>query len=133
MPCPRRSTLLSMNHDELIRTYLLAAAEHWQAQGELGQPGVGARANRAADEMRRLATEIAKEGAAAVQDFSRLLDDARNGVQEWAAFHILELMDAPPGVVDRAFEVLETRATGEGVNALGIRMRLKELRSQFGR
>jgi hypothetical protein len=83
--------------------------------------------------MRRLATEIATGDAAAVRDFSRLLDDARNGVQSWAAFHILELMDAPPDVVDRAFEVLETRAKGEGINALGIRMRLKELRSQFGR
>jgi hypothetical protein len=83
--------------------------------------------------MRRLAIEIATADAAAVRDFSRLLDDTRNGVQEWAAFHILELMDAPSDVVDRAFEVLETRAKGDGVKALGIRMRPKELRSQFGR
>lgn len=102
-----------MSDDELIRGYLLAAAEHWEPQGRLERPGLVARANRSADEMRRLATEIATAGAAAVRDFSRLLDDGRNGVQEWAAFHILELMDAPSDVVDQAFEVLETRAKGK--------------------
>jgi hypothetical protein len=119
--------------NELIRTYLLAAAEHWQAQGELEKPGVVNRANRAADEMRRIATEIATAGAAAVRDFSRLLDESRNGVQGWAAIHILELMDAPSDVVDQAFEVLDRIANGTGVAALGTRMRLKELRSKFGR
>jgi hypothetical protein len=124
---------LLMNHDDLIGAYRLAAAEHSQAQSRLERPGVVAQANRAADNMRRLATEIATAGSAAVRDFSRLLEDGQSGVQEWAAFHVLELMDAPSDVVDRAFEVLETRAKGEGVSALGIRMRLKELRSQFGR
>jgi hypothetical protein len=37
-----------MNHDESIRTYMLAAAEHWQAQGQLERPGGVARGNRAA-------------------------------------------------------------------------------------
>jgi hypothetical protein len=73
--------------------------------------------------MRRLATEIGRAGSAAVQEFSRLLDDSRNGVQGWAAFHILELMDAPSDVVDRAFEVLERLAKGTGMHALGTRTR----------
>jgi hypothetical protein len=65
--------------------------------------------------MRRLASEIATGGSAAVRDFSRLLDDPRNGVQGWAAFHILGLMEAPSDVVDHAFDVLETRAKAKAL------------------
>jgi hypothetical protein len=122
-----------MHHDELIRRYLLAAADHWQEQYRLESRDAVSRANRAADDMRRLAGEIARADLAAVRAFSQLLDEPRNGVQIWAAFHILELMDAPPDVVDHAFEVLQTCANGNGADALGTRMRLKALRAQFGR
>jgi hypothetical protein len=122
-----------MHHDELIRRYLLAAAEHWQEQGRLESRDAVTRANRAADDMRRLADEIARADTAAVRAFGQLLDEPRNGVQTWAAFHVLELMNAPPDVVDHAFEVLETLAEGDGVDALATRMRLKALWSQFGR
>lgn len=122
-----------MKTDELIGRYLLAAAEHWGAQTHLGKRSALVRGNQAADELRRLATEIGARGSTDIHEFSCLLDDSRNGVNGWAAFHILEVMTAPPDVIDRAFETLERIALGDDMNALGTRMRLKELRSQFGR
>lgn len=83
--------------------------------------------------MRRLATEIGTAGPVASRRFSRLLDEPRNGVRGWEAFHLLEVMQAPSEIVDRAFGVLETIAGGDGVNALGTRLRLKDLRAQDGR
>jgi len=122
-----------MSVDDLIGQYLLAAAEHWAAQADLGFRSALRRGNKAADELRRLATEIGSCGPEAIRSFSRLLDDPRNGVSGWAAFHSLEVMNAPPDVVDHAFEVLNAIAKGDGLTALGTRMRLQELRIQFGR
>ena len=122
-----------MSIDDLIGQYLLAAAEHWSAQAHLGSRSALRRGNNAADELRRLATEIGSGGPEAIRAFCRLLDDPRDGVCGWAAFHTLEVMNAPPDVVDRAFEVLSVIAKGDGMTALGTRMRLQELRLQFGR
>jgi hypothetical protein len=89
--------------------------------------------NRAADELRRLASTIGSGGPDSIRSFSVLFDDTRNDVWIWAAFHALEVMQSPPDIVDRAFSILEERATGDSINALGTRIRLKELRAQFGR
>jgi hypothetical protein len=123
-----------MNIDELIDRYLLAAAEHWQSLKALGHDASAVRrGNQAADDMRRIATDVGAAGATTMQAFGRLLDEPRNGVQAWAAFHVLEVMQAPPDLVDRAFDVLENIARGDGVQALGTRIRLRELRAQFRR
>ncbi|HVL69459.1 MAG TPA: hypothetical protein VM364_19530 [Vicinamibacterales bacterium] len=124
---------IAMKAEELIGQYLLAAAEHWAAQREVTKRSALVRGNRAADELRRLATMIGQGGSEYIRAFSALLDESRNGVNGWAGFHILEVMDAPPDVVDRAFETLEGIARGDGMNALGTRMRLKELRARFAR
>jgi hypothetical protein len=122
-----------MEIDDLLGRYLLAAAEHAQlVSSGGGQPRTRA-VNRAADELRRLASIIGSGGPDSIRSFSSLLDETRNDVRIWAAFHALEVMQSPPDVVDRAFCVLEERANGDGVNALGTRMRLNELRAQFGR
>jgi len=89
--------------------------------------------NRAADELRRLASIIGSGGPNSIRSFSALLDETRNESVFWAAFHALEVMQSPPDVVDRAFRVLEERANSDSMNAVGTRMRLKELRAQFGR
>jgi hypothetical protein len=123
-----------LQHDELINRYLLAAAEHWESFKAHGlDRSAVRRGNQAADDMRRLATEIGAAGSAAMQAFGRLLDEPRNGVQGWAAFHVLEVMQAPADLVDRALRVLEMIASSDGLHALGTRSRLKELRSQYGR
>jgi hypothetical protein len=123
-----------MDIDQLINRYLLAAAEWSEAQERLGwEQSAVELSNRAADEMRHLATEVGAAGAPAVRTFSQLLDEARNGVQSWAAFHVLEVMKPPPDIVERAFAVLESLAPGEGITAVGTRMRLHELRAQYGR
>jgi hypothetical protein len=123
-----------MNIDELIDRYLLAAAEHWQSLKALGHDASAVRrGNQAADDMRRIATDVGAAGATTMQAFGRLLDEPRNGVRAWAAFHVLEVMQAPPDLVDMAFDVLENIARGDGVQALGTRIRLRELRAQFRR
>jgi hypothetical protein len=119
--------------DELVGQYRLAAAEYWNAQAHLGSRSALRRGNQAADDLRRIATQIGTLGVDAVRLFAELLDDQRNGVAGWTAFHLLEVMSAPPDVVDRAFRVLESIATGDGLTALGTRMRLRDLRTQFGR
>ena len=119
--------------DDLIGRYLLAAAEYADAQSRLDVESELERCNRAADELRRIATVIGKRDTASIRAFSRLLDDSRNGVSGWAAFHVLEVMTAPQDIVDRAFETLDRIAAGEGVMALGTRMRVQELRRQFRR
>ena len=91
------------------------------------------RGNEAADEPRRLAVAIGARGAASVAAFSRLLDEDRNGVSAWAAFHVLEVMAASSDVAIRAFEIIERISGGQGVESIGARMRLQELRRQFGR
>jgi hypothetical protein len=123
-----------MDINELINRYLLAAAEWSEAQKRLGRAQSAVKlGNRAADEMRHLATEVGVAGSSAVRTFSQLLDEPRNGVQSWAAFHVLEVMQPPPDVVERAFAVLESLARGEGITAVGTRIRLHELRAQYGR
>ena len=122
-----------MKTDELIGRYLLAAAEHWEAQRHLGERSALRHGNRAADELRRIAVEIGSYGSTGVHALSRLLDDPRNGVDQWAAVHVLEVMTTPSDVIDRAFDALERIALGDDANAIGTRMRLKELRAQFGR
>ena len=123
-----------MNVDILIGRYLLATAEHFGSRVEAGERRAVVHAgNRAADELRRLAVEIGTNEPVAVRAFGRLLDEPRNEVNAWAAFHLLEVMTAPVDLVDRAFGVLESIAHGDGPTALGTRMRLKELRAQFGR
>jgi hypothetical protein len=120
--------------DDCIGAYLLAAAEHWEAVAQLGTvPSAVKRVNRAADEMRRVATDIGSRGPDAIRAFSRLLDEPRNDVQIWVAFHILEVMEAPLDVVDRAFQVLEKLSCDEGVVALGTKWRLNELRRLYER
>jgi len=119
--------------DDLVGQYLLAAAEHWNAQAHLGSRSALRRGNQAADDLRRIATQVGTLGVDAIRRFAELLDDQRNGVAGWTAFHLLEVMSAPPDAVDRAFQVLESIATGDGLTALGTRMRLRELRMQFGR
>jgi hypothetical protein len=42
-------------------------------------------------------------------------------------------MEAPPDVVDRAFQVLEKLSCGEGVVALGTKWRFNELRRLYER
>ena len=121
-----------MNTDELIGLYLLAAAENYEARKDYSRSAVK-RGNRAADELRRLATDIGRRNEADVRAFSRLLDDPRNGVDKWAAFHLLEVMTAPLDVVDRAFVIIERLAASDDLDAIGTRVRLKELRTQFGR
>jgi len=121
---------------ELIRQYLLTAAEHYVSARQLdltGNRAVGRATNRYADQLRQIASTIGRKGPDAISAFGALLDEPRNKVQNWAAFHILEVMDAPSGLVDRAFAVLEDFATGKGVEAYGTRLRLRELREQFGR
>jgi len=118
---------------DLLGRDLLAAAEHAQlVSSGGGQPGTRA-VNRAADELRRLASIIGSGGPNSIRSFSALLDETRNESVFWAAFHALEVMQSPPDVVDRAFRVLEERANSDSMNAVGTRMRLKELRAQFGR
>ena len=121
-----------MDIDELIGRYLLAAAEHYEAQENLGNRSALKRGNSAADELRRLATEVGGRGCEDIEQFSRLLCDSRNRVNAWAAFHILEVMQPPPEVVDRAFNTLEEIARGDDINAVGTRMRLAQLRKQYG-
>jgi hypothetical protein len=122
-----------MNIDELIARYLLAAAEHYEAQKHLGNRSALKRGNSAADELRRLATEVGGRSSEDIEQFSRLLCESRNSVNAWAAFHVLEVMQPPPEVVDRAFKALEEIAKGEDLNAVGTRMRLTQLRKQYGR
>ncbi len=122
--------------ERLIASYLLAAAEWWEAETDRNRSGGRAavkRGNRAADEMRRLATEIGLAGPSSILAFSRLFAEPRNGIQSWAAFHALEVMPSPSEVVDQAFTVLEDLAEGGGMQAFGIRMRLNELRTLFSR
>ena len=121
-----------MDTEDLIGRYLIAAAEHAEAQRQLGEQSALARGNRAADELRRLAVEIGARGAASVATFTKLLDEDRNGVSAWAAFHVLEVMTAPRDTVNRAFDVIERVAAGQGVESIGARVRLRELRRQFG-
>jgi hypothetical protein len=122
-----------MEIDDLLGRYLLVAAEHAQLLSSGGGQQVTHAVNRAADELRRLASVIGSGGPDSIRSFSSLLDETRNDVRIWAAFHVLEVMPSPPDVVDRAFGVLEERANGDSVNALGTRWRLNELRGQFGR
>ena len=121
-----------MNIDELIGRYLLAAAEHWEAKKYLGENrAVLRRCNGAADELRRLAKEIGRCDSADVRQFSRLLGDSRNGVNGWAAIHLIEVIQAPPDVVERAFETIEEISKGDDMDAVILRMRLPELRRQY--
>ena len=120
---------------DLIGRYLLAAAEYAaQWEGRLVPAGtVGVRrANRAADDLRKTAQEIACAGESAIRTFGRLLDEPRNRVRIWAAYHVLDLMTAPPDVVTKAFAVLEDVASGDDLEAMGARSRLPELRLAFG-
>ncbi len=91
------------------------------------------RGNRAADELRRLATEIGADGPDAVRAFGGLLDESQDGIRYWAAFHLLEVMPAPLDLVDRAFDLLEQRAQGDDLDAFGTRCRLEELHAEYGR
>jgi hypothetical protein len=98
-----------MNIDELIDRYLLAAAEHWQSLKALGHDASAVRrGNQAADDMRRIATDVGAAGATTMQAFGRLLDEPRNGVRAWAAFHVLGVMQAPPDLVDGRLTSLKT-------------------------
>ena len=72
-------------------------------------------------------------GGAAIESFAGLLGERRHSIRNWAAFHILELMNAPTGVVDRAFAVLEELASGDGVEAFGTKISLNELRRRYHR
>ena len=49
-----------------------------------------------------------------VAAFSRLLDEDRNGVSAWAAFHVVEVMATSSDVAIRAFEIIERIAGGQG-------------------
>ena len=124
-----------MDIDDLRGQYLMAAAEY--ARAWAGSSGRGEQvtqgANRAADELRHIASTIGQGGPAYVRAFSSLFEEHRNDVRIWAAFHALEVMQSPSDMVDRAFDILEERAKGDSLNALGTRMRLKELYAQFGR
>jgi hypothetical protein len=62
-----------------------------------------------------------------------LLDGPRHPASGWAAFHVLEVMSAPQDVIDRAFVVIEAIAASDSLSAIGVRMRLKELRREFGK
>ena len=116
---------------ELIEQYRNHAAVH--AAIDFADRGSVRRGNRAAGALRDIATRIGTMGQDAMERFGLLLGEPRDDVRYWAAFHILEVMPAPPALVDRAFAVLEERARGDGVEALGTRMRLRELRRQHQR
>ena len=122
-----------MDTEDLIRRYLLAAADHAESQRQLGDRSALTRGNQAADELRRIASDIGARGPSSVVAFSRLLEEDRNGVSGWAAFHVLEVMTAPPEVVNRAFAIIERIAGGRSAASVGARVRLRELRQQFGR
>lgn len=116
---------------ELIEQYRKNAAVH--AAIDFADRASVRRGNRAAGSLRAIATQIGTMGQDAMERFGLLLDEPRDNVRYWAASHILEVMPAPPALVDRAFAVLEERARGDGVDALGTRMRLQELRRQHQR
>jgi hypothetical protein len=80
-----------------------------------------------------LTIEIGAGGTDAVRAFGALLSERQDNVCYWTAFHLLELMPAPPELVSEAFDLLEVRARGDDLDALGTRMRLTELRAMYGR
>jgi hypothetical protein len=115
---------------ELIEQYRNNAAVH--AAIDFADDASVRRGNRAASSLRAIATQIGTMGQDAMERFGLLLDEPRDDIHYWAAFHlhILEVMPAPPALVNRAFALLEERARGDGAEALGTRMRLRELRRQ---
>jgi hypothetical protein len=116
---------------ELIEQYRNRATVH--AATDIADHASVHRGNRAAGSMRETAARIGAMGQDAMERFGLLLDEPQDDVRYWAAFHILEVMPAPPALVDRAFALLEERAREEGVDALGTDMRLRELRRQHHR
>jgi hypothetical protein len=127
---------MSDDAEVLIRRYQLAAVEHYLSAREVESSGRRAAVrvtNRHADELREIAATIGRMGSAAIESFAALLDERRHAVRNWAAFHILEVMNAPPDVVERAFAVLQEVASGDSINALGTRIRLDELRRRYHR
>jgi hypothetical protein len=89
-----------------------------------------ARTNAAADELRAIASAVGSLGVAAIEAFGGLLDHLDANIRLWAAFHSLEVMDAPDHMVRRAFAELEAHSGGESVSAFGTRLRLNELRQE---
>jgi len=89
--------------------------------------------NRAGATLRQMAACIGRCGPDAIRAFSGLMNEDAPDVEGRVAFLVLEVMDSPEDVVDQAFAVIERRANGTGVDALGTRMRLRELYAEFGR
>ena len=77
------------------------------------------RHNAAVDAMRRLAAE-----PGAVGDLSPLLDDPQSG--PWLAFQLLELAHPSEPVVERCLAIVRKLAEGDGAEAMGARMWLRE-------
>lgn len=77
------------------------------------------RHNTAVDEMRMLAAQIG-----AVVELSPLLDEPESGC--WLAFQLLELALPPTPVAERCLEIVRRLAEGEGGEAMGARLWLRE-------
>jgi hypothetical protein len=75
--------------------------------------------------MRKLAARVAAGGPAAADAFAVLLNDP-GPVRSWAAHHVLELMAPAESTRRRALAVIEERARGEDVIALGEQLSLRD-------
>ncbi len=113
--------------DELLNKYKRHAAVH--ASIECSDRSSVRAGNAAADAMIAIAKQLAAMSPPAVSEFSSLLqaDDVTAG---WAAHHLLEHFTPDNDVERLALAIIERKAAGDGADAMGNRMWLKEWRKR---
>ena len=101
------------------------------ARIEYCDPASVADSNRAVDRMYEIVKLAVKEGEGAVNKLVSLLDEPVSA--RWLAHQLVEIADLQRDVEDRCFAIVEELATGDGPEAMGEAVWLKEFKVKKNR
>lgn len=81
--------------------------------------------NKAVDRMIKISKYISVNYHSRIEDFAELLQREDMDIDLWVAHHILENMDYPPELEDKALDVIIKSSNEDSVEGLGNRMWLE--------